>query len=215
MAGLVAADASLSESADLGGRRVGGPPGGRLLTEYRACLARHGIADPVEVTCAYDDAPAALARGDIDVVPDFADLLPRVRRQARIEVRAVRIGVDVYATGLVAGDHVPAERVARMRAAVAAAVERQRQAPMTGLDALRRRYPAVDPDEAVEGWSLAQPAIFTGVPVGTMEPQRWRTTLAHYAAGHGLHVPDPVAVFRAEFATEAGRAPVGRATADR
>lgn len=203
MAGLVTADSPMYTPADLGGRRVGGPTGGRLLTEYCASLARRGIAEPAVVSCEYGQAPAALGRGDVDVVPDFADLLPRVRRQAGIDVRAVRVGADVYASGLVAGDHVSNEVAVRMRHAVAAAVERQRQAPETGLEALRRRYTGVDPDEALEGWRLAEPAIFTEVPVGAMQAERWQATVDHYTAGHGLSATDPITAYRPELASDA------------
>lgn len=212
MAGLVAADSELYAPADLGGRRVAGSEGGRLFTEYCASLARRGVEEPEVVLCDYGQAPAALGRGDVDVVPDFADLLPRVRRQAGIDVRAVPVGVEVYSTGLVAGDHVPHELAARMRDAVAAAIERQRQVPETGLDLLRQRYPDVDPDEALEGWRLAEPAIFTGVPVGTMRADRWQATVDHYATGHGLSAPDPVTTYRPALAADADDAALGAGT---
>lgn len=212
MAGLVAADSALHAPADLGGRRVGGSGDGRLLTEYCASLARRGVEEPDVVFCDDGQAPAALGRGDVDVVPDFSDLLPRVRRQAGIDVRSVPVGADVYSTGLVAGDHVPHELAARMRDAVAAAIERQRQMPETGLDALRGRYPDVDPDEALEGWRLAEPAIFTGVPVGTMQADRWQATVDHYAAGHGLSALDPVTIYRPALATDADNAALGAGT---
>lgn len=203
MAGLVAADSPLHAPADLGGRRVGGPPEGRLLVEYRACLARRGIAEPTVVACDYGQAPAALGRGEIDVVPDFADLLPRTRRQAGIDLRAVPIGAEVYASGVVAGDHVDHEVAVRMREAVAAALARQRHAPDNGLDVLRQRYPGVDADEAVEGWRLVEAAIFTGAPVASMQPERWQASVEHYTAGHDLAAPDPTTTYRSELVMDA------------
>lgn len=200
MAGLVNAASSLSTPADLAERRVGGPQGGRLLVEYCASLAIRGIDPPAVVDVAYGDAPVALGRGEIDVVPDFADLLPRVRRQSGIDVRAIPVGADVYASGVVAGDHVPANVVSRMRDAAVAAVKRQRRDPRAGLDMLRRRYPGVDPDDAVEGWRLAEPGIFTGDPVGTMHSGRWRATVEHYTSGHGLLRIDPTTTYRPDLA---------------
>jgi hypothetical protein len=140
--------------------------------------------------------PEALARGEVDMVCDFADLLPRIRRQAGIDVRIVPLHLDLYSSGLVAADRLPDELVARVQAAVAAALEAQRQDPELGLDELARRYPDADPFEALEGWALAVPNIFTGPPPGSSDPETWARTIAHFAGAHGLPAPEPETVYR-------------------
>jgi hypothetical protein len=130
------------------------------------------------------------------MVCDFADLLPRIRRQAGVAVRVVPLDLDVYSSGLVAADRLPDELVARMQAAVAAALEAQRQDPEAGLDELARRYPDADPLEALEGWALAERNIFTGPPPGSSDPDTWARTIAHIAGAHGLPAPEPETVYR-------------------
>lgn len=200
MAAFVAADSPLATAADLGGRRLGGPPDSGLVAEYRAGLAALGLDPPVLVSLDYAAAPAALATGEVDAVCDFVDLLPRVRRQAGVPVRAVPLGLDVYSSGLVAADRLAADVVTRMQAAVAAALERQRLDPAAGLAELARRYPEADPAEALEGWWLAEPNIFTdGAPAGTSDPAGWAATVAHLATAHGLPAPAPQTVYRREL----------------
>ena len=195
MAAIVAADSPLREVDDLPGGRVGGQAGDKLVAAYLAGLAHLGLGVPPLVAVGYADAPAALGRGDIDVVADFADLVPRVRRQSGIQVRAIPLGTEIYASGLVAGDDVPDAAVERMRASIVDALEGQRREPERGLDALVDRYPGVDPDDALEGWSLVEPNIFSGA-VGSMDPERWETTITHLSAVLGLPAPPPPAVYR-------------------
>ena len=202
MAGLVAAGSALVTPADLGGARVGGPPGSGLLAEYRAGLSALGLAPPIVVPIDYDRAPAALGRGEVDVVADFADLLPRTRRQAGVPVRAVPLGLEVYGSGLVASDRVHLDVVHRMRAAVVAALEHQRTHPTAGVEQLRHRYPDADPADAVEGWQLVEPNIFTGGEPCAMETGRWAETLAWTASAHGLPVPEAETVYRPELALD-------------
>jgi NitT/TauT family transport system substrate-binding protein len=200
MAGIVVADSPLTSPADLAGKRVGGPPDSALVAEYRAGLSSLGLAPPTVVPVDYGLAPAALGRREIDAVPDFADLVPRTRRQAGVPVRAVPLGVEVYASGLVAADRVPDNLVASMRVALTESLLRQRANPTAGLDELRARYPEVDPADAVEGWRLVEPNIFTGVEPGSMEAERWRHTIAWTAAAHGVVAPPPETVYRPELA---------------
>lgn len=196
MAALVADDSPIRTVEDLPGRRLGGPADGGLVLEYRAALAALDLGPPVVVPMAYDAAPAALGRGEIDAVADFVDLLPRVRRQAGVPVRAVPFHLAVYGSGLVVADRLPDELAARLSRAVAAALERQHEVPAAGLPELAARYPGVDPAEALEGWSLAEPNVFTGAEPGSMEPARWEATLAHVAATHGLPPLTPDTVYR-------------------
>ncbi len=205
MAGLVAADSALLEPADLSGRRLGGPPDSQLVAGYQASLQHLGFAPSVLVPMDYAAAPAALGRGEVDVVADFADLVPRTRRQAGLAVRAVPLRVDAYASGLVAADRLATDVVARMVSALAAALEQQRRDPTAGLPELRRRYPDADPDEALEGWSLAEPNVFTGADPGSMDPRRWEATIAFLTDAHAFAAVEPESVYRAELLGLAGR----------
>jgi NitT/TauT family transport system substrate-binding protein len=199
MSGFVPVDSALTTPADLAGRRLGAPEQSRLVKEFRAGMAALGLAQPQLVPLDYSLAPAAMARGEADMVCDFVDLLPRIRRQAGIAVRPVPLGLDVYSSGLVAADRLPDELVTRMQAAIAAALEAQRRDPEAGLDELARRYPDADPREALEGWSLAEPNIFTGPTPGSADPETWARTIAHIAGAHGLPALEPDTVFRREL----------------
>ena len=198
MAGIVAADSGLTEPAHLSGRRLGGPAESKLVAEFQASLEFLGLAPSVLVPTDYGSAPAALGRGDVDVVPDFADLVPRTRRQAGVDVRAVPLALDVYASGLVAADDLPAELAGRMVAALVAALEHQRADPRAGLPELRRRYPEADPAEALEGWALVEPNVFGGPAPGSMDPGRWESTLSFLSRAHGLPPVEPETVYRTE-----------------
>lgn len=201
MAGLVREDSAIAVPADLSGRRLGGPAGSGLVAEYQAALDHLGLGRSELVPTEYGDAPAALGRGDIDVVADYVDLIPRTRRQAGVPVRAVPFRLPVYSSGLVANDGVPPGVVELMSAAVVAALERQREDPEEGVAALVERYPDVDPAEALEGWLLVEPNIFTGAPVGSMDASRWRSTIAFVTRAHELPVPGAETVYRPELLT--------------
>ena len=205
MAALVAAASPLALAADLPHQRVGGRPDDGFVLDYAAALDALGLGPPAVVPMEHGDAPEALGRGAIDAVPEFVDLVPRVRREAAIPVRAIAFGTEVYSSGLVAADDLPAELVERMRAALVASLQRQREQPRRGLAALGERYPEVDPEAAVEGWHLAEPNIFTGAPVGAMDPARWEATLAHVARARGLAAVEPTTVYRPEFASRPQR----------
>ncbi len=193
---LVAADSPFRNPADLSGRRVGGSADKGLLAEYQAALRHLGFEPGVVVETSYGDAPAALARGDIDAVPDFIDLVPRTRHQAGIPVRAVHFALDVYGHGLVAADTVPTETVTRMIDAAAAALERQRANPTTGFGEMAARYPEANLAYAEEGWRLGEPNIFTGEPVGSSTQERWEATIAYTAAAYNVPAPPPETVYR-------------------
>lgn len=196
ISGLVAAASDLHTPADLAGRRLGGRPDNRLVAEFQGGLS-HLRLEPAElVEVDYGDAPAALGRGDVDLVADFVDLVPRTRRQAGVAVRAVPLGLPFYASGLVAADRLPTETVARMQDALAAALEHQRADPKAGLGELARRYPDADPVDALEGWSLAEPRIFTGAPTGSWTPETWAATVEHLSSIHRVPAPPPESVYR-------------------
>lgn len=204
MAGMVAADGDIVDRARLSGARLGGPSDGELTAQYQAALAHWGYPRAPLVELPYGDAPGALGRGEIEVVTDYIDLLPRTRRQAGIPLRAIPVGPDAYSSGLVAGDSLSPDLIVTMRAAVAAALERQRSDPEWGVAALCDRYPEVDPADAREGWALTEPNIFTGVPVTTMDRGTWDFTLAHLSAAYGKPSPAPEQVYREELLATRG-----------
>lgn len=199
MAGIVADDSDITEPAHLAGRLIGGPAESQLLQEYQAELHHLGLAPGLLVPTPYEQSSAALGRGEIEVVPDYADLVPRVRRQSGIPVRAVPLGTDVYSSGLVANDDLPSDLVEQVVRALRAALEAQRADPRSGLAELGRRYPEADPYEAVEGWSLVEPNIFTGVEPLSMEEDRWAVTLDLLASTHGFQPVEPESVYRPEL----------------
>jgi NitT/TauT family transport system substrate-binding protein len=199
MAALVKEDSPLRTPADLAGARLGGPPDKGLVLEYQAALDELGIPRSTLVPLDYREAWDALARGEVDAVADYVDILPRLSRLARIEARAIPFNLDVYSSGLVAADRLSHERVVEMRDAMVEALERQRQHPEEGVDQLVQRYPDIDPDAAVEGWLLGVPNIFTDAPTGSMDVDRWARTLAFLGRAHGLPVPEPATVYRPEL----------------
>ena len=194
--GLVAADSPFHTPADLSGKRVGGSADKGLLAEYQAALVHLGHEPGTIVELTYGNAPAALGRGDIDVVPDFIDLVPRTRTQSGLDIRAIYFDLEVYGHGLVAADSVPTETVHRMVDAIAAALERQREHPRHGLDLMAERFPGANLDYAVEGWEIGQRNIFTGEPIGSATPEGWAATVSYIAAAHGLDAVDPESVYR-------------------
>jgi hypothetical protein len=107
--------------------------------------------------------------------------------------------LETYASGLVAGDSLPVDLIEQMRTAILAALERQRSDPFSGLSALCERYPEVDPADALEGWRLVEPSIFTDAGLGSMESARWRFTMEHLSRAHCLGLSPPETVYRAEF----------------
>lgn len=196
ISGLVAADSDFHTPADLSGRRVGGSADKGLLAEYQAALEHLGFDRGEFVETKYPDAPAALAEGRIDALPDFVDLVPRTSLQSGVAVRAIHFGVQAYGHGLVAGDHVDLETVGLMQDGIAAALNRQRDDPTIGLDILAERYPEADPGLAVDGWAMGVPGIFTGAPVGSSTPEGWESTISFLAAAHGSARLDPETVYR-------------------
>lgn len=199
MAAVVLEDSTITSFHDLPAARVGGGGShGGLVTEYQGALAHLGFAPSPVVAIEYFDAPAALRDGLIDVMADFVDLQPKIARIAG-PVRAVPFGIDVYASGLVAADRVPLELAKRVRDAVIDALTQHRAAPELAFDALVARYPDVDPDDALEGWRLIEPLIFTERGVGSMTAERWERSLEYSATVHGLPVPDLDTAFRSEL----------------
>ncbi|HEX2699035.1 MAG TPA: ABC transporter substrate-binding protein [Acidimicrobiales bacterium] len=200
MAALVADGSPIATPADLAGCRLGGPLDSHLVADYQTSLDHLGIGRSQLVPMDYLDAWDALAEGRVDAVADYVDVLPRLRRMAGVAARAVPLGIEVYSSGLVAADRLSDDEVAEMCKAVVAALERQRLHPEEGMDALQRRYPDVDRSAALEGWALVEPNIFTDVPTGSMDADRWAATVEFVSAAQGLAPVPPESVYRPAFA---------------
>lgn len=195
----VPADSSLSEPGDLAGRRVAGGDPNHVL-ELMQTLRTMDLDPPVPVRPEAESAHAALAAGEVDALVSFVDGLPRARRLAGLDLRAVLVGAAIYSSGLVAGDHVDRDVAARMRAALVAAYQRQREDPTAGLQALCDRYPDTRPAEAVEGWQLIEPYVFADGEPCTMSAQRWQATVDHLLAARTLPAHIGQSLYDPEFA---------------
>lgn len=201
IAALVRSDTPANVPADLSALRLAGSEKDTLTRELLAGLSYLGVPPPTLVDIPYADAPAALQSGAVEAIADYADLVPRVRGQSGVEVRAIRAGAPVYATGLVASDRLDDEVVEALRAAVVEALQQQRADPSLALDELVARYPEVDPADALEGWAYAEQCIFTESPLGEMTAYGWQQTLEHVSRTHGWPVPSAEGMCRAAFVT--------------
>jgi ABC-type nitrate/sulfonate/bicarbonate transport system substrate-binding protein len=197
---LVPATSPVRRPADLAGCRVGGDAANPQVIEFMATLDHLGIERPAFVEVAAGNGPAALARGEVDAIVALVDAMPRRRRQAGIALRAVRIGRDdVYGSGVIATDRLPDELVAKVRAGVVAALEAQRLGPDAGLAQMADRYGDDRTDDAPEGWRMLQEFVFTDAPTGSMDADRWRTTIEFLCHARGLDAPAPESVYRPQF----------------
>lgn len=185
VAAMVRAEGPLRQPGDLVGRRLGAPVGrqmGWLAAELVASLP-----GPVEtVDLLPSQAYPALARGEIDLVADFDELLPFDRRRAGVALRAVPAGPPVYTSALLAAAGVGPERVARMVDALRASFSRQQAEPARGAASLCARYRGVEPADAVESWQRLRPYLGPGPLLGAGEVAGWGRTLAWAAAVHGV-----------------------------
>ena len=207
IAGIVLMDSEVLVPQDLAHKRVGGPPDDGLVAQYEAALAHLEIDAAVHIPMEFEATRSALRRGDIDVIADFVDLTPQIRRVAG-RVRAIPLAIDVYASGLVAADRLDLDLVTRVRDAVVDALKRHRAAPEQSLNALLDRYPSVDPADALESWTLIEPYIFTSAAApGSMREQVWRRSIGYTCSVHRRPVPPLEWVYRAELVQEAVPAP--------
>ncbi len=189
---LVPVGSDIVAAGDVSGRRLGAPVGaqmGWLALDLQASLRTAGLGEAEVVDMTYPEAYAALARDEIDVIANFADLLPIDQKRAGTPLRAVPVGGDVYTSGILAADPVPDDLVARFVGAAAASFERQREEPKRGIAALRSRYPDVDPAVAVDTWRRLERYAFGehGAVIG-MDRAGWERTLSWMVHTHG--VPD-------------------------
>jgi ABC-type nitrate/sulfonate/bicarbonate transport system substrate-binding protein len=197
---LVPVDSPLTTAADLAGRRFVAGSDKPHTKEFLATLRHLGIEPPTQV--AGDDAGAALGRGDIDFIVEFADTVPRQSRLVGRRLRAIAVGLDIYSSGLLVGDAMPEPTVTALVETLVASLDAQRSEVGRGLPEMLQRYPDTVAAEALEGWQLVQPYIFTGEPTGSMRHDRWARTLQFLAEVRGLPVPAPESIYRPEFATD-------------
>ena len=197
---LVPLESPLQTPADLAGRRYAGSPDGAHTKEFLATLEHLGVDPPTQV--AGDNGGEALARGDADFFVEYVDTVPRHSRLLGMRLRAIPVGLDIYSSGLLVGDDMPPETVTALRDTLVASLEQQRSEGGRGLEELLARYPDTVAAEALEGWQLVQPYIFTGEPAGSMRSDAWARTLQFLARSRGLPVPAPESVYRPEFATD-------------
>jgi ABC-type nitrate/sulfonate/bicarbonate transport system substrate-binding protein len=189
-------ECAIVDHSGLDGASVLGAPDSAFVREYVALLDQIGGSPGPIVETPYEQVMAALAAGKGDVAPDFLNLLPKFEAAATTGARIVALpfyeaGVDIYGSGLVAGRQLRQERPLVLQNAVNAlreALIATREEPNLGLDALKARLPAVDPDQALADWQAGEPLIFGNGDehqLGTMSHQTWRRTLEFFASAYG------------------------------
>jgi hypothetical protein len=198
IAGLVAAGSGISEPAQLPGRATAAGRGSWFQQEYDSALAHMGLA-PAATAPSPGDLRTALAQGSIDVLPSWVDTAPLLD-SGELRLRAVPLSVDAYASGLLAADRLPLELVQRMRDALVAGCELQRERPEVGIGAFLRRLPSIGEEHLRASWSAFEPYAFApDRRPGEMEAERWRATIEHTAAAHGLPAVAGERMFRPEL----------------
>lgn len=173
---------------------------GWVTRECLAAVAELAIDPPVTVAMEQSEVPAALREGRVDAAATFADVVPHLRSSAGIDLRAMPVGPQVYATGLVANDGVSDGVVERLREALAQAFQRQRDNPEFGVEQFCRRFPEIPPSQAREGWEILEPYAFAGGRVGWMDKERWETTVEWLSDVHSFAPTPSESVYRPQFA---------------
>ena len=202
IAALVAGDSRLRAQEDLAETKVTAS-GSWFVQELDGALAQAGLA-PLTVVDAPGDVRAALGAGEIDLIPGWVDMPPSYSREG-LEIRAIPLEVDAYATGLAAADRLELELVSRMRDALAAGYELQREHPELGIEALRRRVPGLSEHHLTTAWSVFEPYAFGRPEPLSMDAERWQTTIDYTAATHGLPTFPAQRVYRQELLSPATR----------
>ncbi|MEJ7893396.1 MAG: ABC transporter substrate-binding protein [Solirubrobacteraceae bacterium] len=197
---IVRADSDLHEPEDLPGRRAARWSIPWFTREYAGALAYLGLGAP-DVVDMCDDIDAALARGEIDVMPTWMDMT-LYHRIPEFPIRTIALDIDVYTTGLIAADRLPLDLVTRVRDAFVAGYELQRDQPELGIAGLRRHFPEVSEDHIRNNWALFEPYAFDGAP-GSMDANRWEATIEYTAVTHGLSVVAGERFYRPELLTPA------------
>lgn len=202
LAAIVSAESDITEPAHLAGRRLArSKTTGWLPDELVASLRERGIASPEIVPVGYGEPPRALGTGAVEVMATFLDTTSQQQPTSGIPTRAIHLGHEIYASGLVAANRVPDDVVDRMVRAVRAAFELQQRKPEAGTEQFCRRFPGTAPERARETWGLLAPFVFTGPPVGAMEEHRWEETIGWLAGVHGLGDLPASSVYRPNAAS--------------
>lgn len=230
IAGVVREDSGLRTPADLAGARTARWSMPWFAREYAGALDFMGLEAPVMI-----DTPggldAALGSKAVDVLPVWMDDTTAAQTQgmvlhhrgAAFGVRAIALDIPVYTTGLVAADRLPSEAIGSMRDAYVAGFHLHVEQPELGLAGFRRCFPNVSEQHARANWALFEPrALSDGVLPGSMDADRWQTTIAHTARTHRLSTFPGDRIHRPELlvpapdrgpevlATSAGRVSVWR-----
>jgi ABC-type nitrate/sulfonate/bicarbonate transport system substrate-binding protein len=196
IAALVAGDSRLRSPEHVLGPRVAAT-GSWFIQELEGVLAHMGLPAATVVE-APRDVVAALDDGRLDVIPGWVDMSPSYSREG-LEIRAIPLEAEAYATGLVAADRLTLELVARMRDALAAGYELQREHPELGIEALRRRVPAISEAHLSTAWSVFEPYAFGGPEPLAMDAERWQRTIDYTTATHALPRLPAEQVYRPEL----------------
>ena len=196
IAALVASDSGLREPEDLPGRKLAAR-GSWYVEELEGAVAEHGLA-PLTRVAPRQEIIAALGSGEVDVIPGWMDMTPSYSKGGR-EVRAIALQLDGYATGLVAADRLALQLVSRMRNALAAGYELQRDQPEFGIAAFRRRAPGISEQHLRTGWAAFEPYAFGGPEPLSMDAGRWQRTIEYTVATHGLANIPAERVYRPEL----------------
>ncbi|MDQ6805877.1 MAG: ABC transporter substrate-binding protein [Actinomycetota bacterium] len=194
---VVREDSEFQEPADLPRARAAKWCFPWLTQEYVGTLARmgHGRATVVESAGSLDletlgGMNRALRDGDVDVIPTWMEMSPYHRearhRDAGFPTRVIPLDIDVYTTGLLAADRLPADLIARVRDAFVAGYDVQREDPEPGIAAFRRGSPSISDEHIRINWALFEPNAFDGGRPGAMDAERWEQTIDYTAATHSL-----------------------------
>lgn len=195
---VVRADSDFEDPEDLQGTRAARWSMPWFTQEYAGAMAYMGLEPPVIVDKS-DDLDPALGRGEIDVIPTWMDMTLHHHRKADFPIRAIPLDIEVYTTGLIAADRLPLELVVRVRDAFVAGHHLQLEQPELGIAAFRRRHPKVSEEHLRANWALFEPNAFDGGMPGSMDSERWRTTIDYTAATHDLSVFSGERLYRPEL----------------
>lgn len=207
IAALVRADSDLDGVRALAGRPIARWGLAWMTEAYTAALAQRHIDAP-EVRPVEGDPSAALRDRLVEVVPTWAETIP-VRSYADVAVRTIPLDVEGYASGLVAGDHVPDDVVARMVRAVSTGFALQEHDPDPGLTAFTDFYPHVPRQDASDNWRYFLP--FAGPEENrprTADAARWERTVAAIEDAHGLAHLDAPRLLRSPTSPNQGPAAI-------